>query len=306
MKQGTWGRLFTAMITPFKEDGSVNFSELERVAHYLVDIQSNDGLVVSGTTGESPTLSREEKLLVLETVLNAVGDKCTVIFGSGTNNTQESIELSKAAEKLGAHGLMLVNPAYNKPNQEGQLAHFTAIAKQTSLPIMIYNNPGRTLINLNVDTFKRLVDTCPNVVAIKDSSANVSQFTGLVRELSDRVLIYSGDDAYTLPMLSVGGYGIVSVAAHLVGKSMKQMVDCFYEDPIKAAQINAQLHPVFQSIFSAPSPAPVKYALSKTHGFDCERLRLPMLSLNSAEKAVVDKGLQEANSYVDRVTAVSL
>ena len=284
-----WGRLLTAMLTPFRADGSVNFDEAARLAAYLVDVQQNDGLVINGTTGESPTLKEDEKFKLLEVVLEAVGDRAAVVFGAGTYSTEESIHNTREAEKRGAHGIMLVNPYYNRPGQQGLYAHFSTVARQTGLPVMLYNIMPRSAINLETPTLLRLAEI-PNVVAVKEASGNMGQISDVCAQAPEGFRVYSGDDGLTLPLLSVGGYGIVSVAAHVVGREIKRMVSSYGNDPAEAAVIHKRLIPVTKAIFSAPSPVPVKYATSLA-GFDCARVRLPLVELNDEEKAVVTKAV---------------
>ncbi len=292
-----WGRLLTAMLTPFNPDGSVNAEEVGRIANHLVDDQKNDGLVVCGTTGESPTLDESEKLRVLELTLEAVGDRAAVVFGAGTYDTAESVVMAREAEKRGAHGIMLVNPYYNRPGQAGLYAHFSAVARETTLPVMLYNIQPRTSINLETPTLLRLAEI-PNVVAVKEASGSMVQISDVCGAVPDGFRVYSGDDGLTLPVLSVGGYGIVSVAAHVVGPEIKEMVvAALGGDPSRARTIHHRLAPVFKALFSAPSPVPVKYALSK-RGFDCARVRLPLVEMNDEEKRVVDRALDGLLSRV--------
>ena len=287
--QKDWGTLLTAMLTPFHQDGSVNYTEAARLAGYLVDVQKNDGLVVNGTTGESPTLTEAEKLKLLEVVLEAVGDRAAVIFGAGTYNTAESIQLTHEGEKRGAHGIMLVNPYYNRPGQAGLYAHFSTVAQETGLPVMLYNIMPRSGINLETPTLLRLAEI-PNIVAVKEASGNIAQITDVCAQAPEGFRVYSGDDALTLPILSLGGHGIVSVAGHVVGDRIKDLLNAFPSDPVLARKIHLELTPIYKALFSAPSPVPVKYATSK-RGFECESVRLPLVTLSDAEKAVVDKVL---------------
>lgn len=286
-----WGRLLTAILTPFNADGSVNYFEVRRIANYIVDEQKNDGVVVNGTTGESPTLTEEEKLKLLETVLDEVGSKAAVVFGAGTYNTSESIHLAKEGEKRGAHGIMLVNPYYNKPSQDGLYAHFSTIAKETSLPVLLYNIQGRTSVNLDTPTLLRLAEI-PNIVGVKEASGNVPQMSDVCRQVPAGFRVYSGDDGLTLPLLSLGGYGIVSVAGHVVGKYIKQMIEAFPTNPAKAAEIHHKLSPVYKALFMTTNPVPVKYATSLL-GFNCESVRLPLVELTDAEKVAVKKAMAD-------------
>ncbi|MFZ4508598.1 MAG: 4-hydroxy-tetrahydrodipicolinate synthase [Fimbriimonas sp.] len=280
-----WGPLLTAMITPFDANDQVNLAEARRVAAYLVDVQKNTGLVINGTTGESPTTDEGEKLAVLEAVLDEVGDRAAVVFGAGTYNTRESIHLTKEAEKRGAHGIMAVNPYYNKPGQEGLLAHFTAIAAATSLPVMLYNIQPRSAINLETSTLLELAKI-PNIVAVKEASGNIPQISDVIGSAPAGFRVYSGDDGLTLPVLALGGFGIVSVAGHVSGAKIREMVDAFATDVARARALHHELIPVVKAVFSAPNPVPVKFALS-LRGFDTEAVRLPLVTLSDAQKAFV-------------------
>jgi 4-hydroxy-tetrahydrodipicolinate synthase len=280
-----WGSLLTAMITPFDDQLSVNYAEAAKIAKHLVDVQKNDGLVVSGTTGESPTLESDEKLKLLEVVLEEVGDRAAVVFSSGSYNTKESILMTREAERRGAHGIMLVNPYYNKPGQQGLFAHFSTIAAETSLPILLYNIQPRSAINMENETLLRLAEI-KNIVAVKEASGNIAQISELCAKVPEGFRVYSGDDGLTLPILSLGGCGVVSVAGHIVGAEIKAMIECFSHDPAKARAVHQRLIPLIKALFAQPSPVPVKYATS-LHGFDCERVRLPLVGLNDAEKALL-------------------
>ena len=281
-----WGTLLTAMITPFDESGEVNYQEARRIARYLVDEQKNTGLVVSGTTGESPTLTEAEKLRLLEEILDEVGDSAAIVFGAGTYNTAESVHMTKEAEARGAHGIMIVNPYYNKPGQRGLEAHFRACAEATSLPVLVYNIQPRSSINLETDTLLRLA-SLPNVVGVKEASGMILQISDVCASVPSGFRVYSGDDGLTLPILSMGGYGVVSVAGHVVGKHIRKMVECFATDPAKAREIHHRIMPVVKACFCAPNPVPVKYFLSKM-GFACESVRLPLVTLDDRERGVCD------------------
>lgn len=285
-----WGRLLTAMLTPFGREGDVDLGEAARLAVHLVDVERNDGIVVNGTTGESPTLNEDEKFRLLETVLEAVGDRAAVVFGAGTYNTEESIALTREAERRGAHGIMLVNPYYNRPGQAGLYAHFSTIAAQTGLPVMLYNIQPRSAINLETATLMRLAEIS-NIVAVKEASGNLAQISEVCARKPDGFRVYSGDDGLTLPMLSLGAHGVVSVAGHVVGAAIAEMIDAFPSSPDVARALHHRLTPVFKALFSAPSPVPVKYATS-LQGFACERVRLPLVPLEESEKAVVREALK--------------
>ena len=281
------------MLTPFRADGSVALDEAKRVASFLVDNQKNDGLVVSGTTGESPTLSFDEKMALLEGTLEAIGDRAAVVFGAGTYDTAESIHLTHEAEKRGAHGIMLVNPYYSRPGQEGLYAHFSTIARETSLPVLLYNIQPRSAINLETPTLLRLAEI-PNIVGVKEASGSIPQISEVCASVPDGFRVYSGDDGITLPILSLGGHGVVSVAGHVVGAEIKAMLDAFFDgDLSKSRRLHHRLTPIFKALFSAPSPTPVKYALSR-RGYDCESVRLPLVTLSDEQKKVVDRAMEGA------------
>ena len=278
------------MVTPFGANGEIDHDEAARIAAYLVDDQGNDGVVVNGTTGESPTLDHEEKFALLRTVLDAVGDRAAVLFGAGSNDTAESVLATREAEQVGAHGIMLVNPYYNRPGQAGLEAHFSTVARGTSLPVLLYNIQPRSAINLETSTLLRLAEI-PNVVAVKEASGNVPQIADVCREVPEGFRVYSGDDALTLPLLSLGGYGVVSVVGHIVGARIKRMLDLFPTDPRAAAEINKTLIPVIKAMFSASNPVPVKYALSRL-GLGRPDVRLPLVELSDSERAAIDVVLE--------------
>jgi 4-hydroxy-tetrahydrodipicolinate synthase len=282
-----WGRLLTAMLTPFDAEGNVDVPEARRIARYLIDDMQNDGIVVCGTTGEAPTLSHEEKRAILDAVLEEVGSRAAVVFGAGTYDTAESIRYTKEAEQAGAHGIMAVNPYYSRPGQEGLDAHFRAIAEATSLPVMLYNIQPRSAINLETATLMRLAAEVPNIVAVKEASGSMGQIAEVCASAPPGFRVYSGDDALTLPVLSVGGHGLVSVAAHLVGDRLKAAIDKFWSEPAVSAAIAREVHPVIKAVFSAPSPVPVKYALSR-HGYGSPRVRLPLVELSADQAQRID------------------
>ncbi|MBS1702118.1 MAG: 4-hydroxy-tetrahydrodipicolinate synthase [Armatimonadetes bacterium] len=284
-----WGTLLTAMITPYNSDGAVNFKEARRIAAFLVDEQKNDGIVVNGTTGESPTTTEAEKLKLIEELLDEVGDRAAIVAGCGTYNTAESVHMTKEATARGVHGIMIVNPYYNKPGQRGLYAHYKACAEATELPVLLYNIIPRSSINLDTPTLLELAKI-PNIVAVKEASGNIAQISDVCGSAPSGFRVYSGDDGLTVPILSVGGYGIVSVAGHVIGKQIKEMVSTFASNPAKAAAIHHQLMPVVKACFCAPNPGPVKYMLTKM-GFDCESMRLPLVELDDSEKKTCDAAL---------------
>ncbi|NYE57061.1 4-hydroxy-tetrahydrodipicolinate synthase [Carboxydothermus ferrireducens] len=288
-----FGRLLTAMVTPFDRDGKVNLEQAQKLASFLVE-NGSDGIVVAGTTGESPTLSFEEKVDLFKAVVEAVGGKAAVIAGTGSNATEASIKLTKAAEKVGVDGVMLVAPYYNKPSQKGLVEHFQAIAGATSLPVMIYNIPGRTGVNILPKTMAKIAEL-ENVVAIKEAAGSVDQATELIRILPERVKVFSGDDSLTLPILAVGGYGVVSVASHLVGLKIKEMIDQFLLGNVAvAARLHQELYPLIKALFITTNPVPVKTALNlmghKVGGF-----RLPLVDMTEEEKEELVRELKNLN-----------
>ena len=288
------------MVTPFDANGAVDYDEAARIATYLVDAQRNDGLVVNGTTGESPTLSHDEAFRLLSAVLDAVGDRAAVLFGAGSNDTAESVLTAREAEAKGAHGVMLVNPYYNRPGQAGLEAHFSTVARATALPVLLYNIQPRSAVNLETPTLLRLA-RIPNVVAVKEASGNVLQIADVCREVPEGFRVYSGDDALTLPLMALGGYGVVSVVGHVVGARIKRMLDLFPTDPLAACSINKALIPVVKAMFSAPNPVPVKYALAR-RGYGRPDVRLPLVGLSDAEREAIDRVL-DADGVLDPAVA---
>lgn len=279
------------MVTPMKRDGSVDYEQAAALARYLVE-NGSDGVVVSGTTGESPTLTTDEKLRLFEAVLRGVDGKGRVLAGTGSYSTADSVRLSQAAARLGVDGLMLVVPYYNKPPQEGLKRHFEEIAAATDLPLMLYNIPGRTGVNLLPETIARLVESIGTLKAIKEASGSLDQVTQL-RRLCPGLAVYSGDDALTLPVLSVGGHGVVSVAGHLVGPSLRQMIDAFFAGRhAEAAEIHVRLQPLFRMLFITTNPIPVKVAM-RLAGFDVGPLRLPLCEPSEAERQRIEQVLHE-------------
>jgi len=286
-----FGRILTAMITPFKEDGSLDLDGAKVLARELVE-SGSDGLVVAGTTGESPTLSHEEKLALFRAVKEAVGEQAAVIAGTGSNNTAASAELTAEAASCGVDGVMLVVPYYNKPSQEGLYQHFLACAKATSLPVMLYNVPGRTGANLLPETVARL-SRVENIVALKEASGNFDQVSEILRQVPEHFRVYSGDDSLTLPLVALGAYGVVSVASHLVGRELKAMVEALVAGRLAEAQaIHLGLFPLFKALFMAPNPVPVKAALSLL-GRPAGKPRLPLVGLAAKEEAELRRVLEE-------------
>lgn len=277
-----FGRLLTAMVTPFNADLTVNVAQAKRLGKYLVE-NGSDGLVVCGTTGESPTLTKEEKVALFKAIVEEVGGRAAVVAGTGSYDTASSIALTKEAEKVGCDGVMLVAPYYNKPSQEGLYRHFRAVAECTRLPVIIYNIPGRTGVNVLPATVARLAGDVPNIVALKEAAGIIDQVSELRRVLPEEFAIYSGDDSMTLPMLALGAKGIISVAGHVAGKHIKEMIDAFTSgNTTLAANLHRKLFPLFKGLFIATNPVPVKAALN-LKGFGVGGVRLPLVEATLSE-----------------------
>ena len=275
-----FGRLLTAMVTPFAPDGALDYAAAQRLALALLD-SGSEGVVVAATTGESPTLSHEEKLRLFAEVKAAVGDRGVVIANTGTYNTAESIELTRAAEGTGVDGVMLVTPYYNKPTQEGLERHFQAVASATRLPCILYNVPGRTGVNMTAETAVRL-SAVENIVGIKEASGDLEQTARIVEEASEGFRVWSGSDEDTLPILGVGGYGVISVVSHLVGRQLGSMIEDFLAGRVdEAARTHRRLLPLVRAIFLVTNPIPLKYALQQL-GFTVGGLRLPLCEPDEA------------------------
>lgn len=277
-----FGRISTAMVTPFDAKGNIDFQKTSHLVEYLLK-NGSDSLVISGTTGESPTLTFEEKAALFKHVVNVVDKRVPVIAGTGNYNTRDSIELTKKAEDIGVDAILLVAPYYNKPNQEGLYQHFKAIAESTSLPVMIYNIPGRSSVNIEPETIIRLSEV-PNIKAVKEASGNLVQMTQIIANTPDDFVLYCGDDSLALPTLSIGGVGVVSVAAHIIGNEMQQMIQAFFSGNVtEAAKWHQKLLPIMKGLFAAPSPAPVKTAL-QLKGLNVGSVRLPLVPLTEKER----------------------
>ena len=282
-----FGRLLTAMVTPFDENGAIDRDRLVKLVDHLINT-GTEGLVVAGTTGESPTLGHDEKLQLFADVLEASKGRVPVIAGTGSNDTAASVELTKEAEKIGVDGVMLVAPYYNKPNQEGMYQHFKAIATSVHLPVMLYNIPGRAGVNLSADTVVRLAEI-ENIVCVKEASGNLDQMADIIERTPDDFAVYSGDDGLTLPVLAIGGHGVVSVASHVVGKDMQEMIQRFLEGDIeRAAEMHRRLLPLMRQLFAAPSPVPTKALLNKM-GVEVGGVRPPLVELTEAELRELDR-----------------
>lgn len=293
-----FGQVITAMATPFDSDGEIDFQATTNLVEYLIN-NGSDGIVVAGTTGESPTLSIDEKVALFVHVVTVADGRAKIIAGTGSNNTRASVALTQQAEQAGVDGVMLVTPYYNKPSQEGMYRHFEAIANATALPVMLYNIPGRSVVNLSVDTIVRL-SLIDNITCVKEASGDLDAASEIIERTSSDFAVYSGDDSLTLPMLSVGGTGIVSVASHIIGNDMQEMIKLFRTgDTAGAAALHRKLLPTMKALFAAPSPSPVKAALNLL-GVPVGGVRLPMLALTEEETATLQQFLPSAKQ--DAVT----
>lgn len=280
------GRLITAMVTPFDQDGNIDWATTERLVNYLIEDQKTDSIVVAGTTGESPTLTTGEKEQLFKFVVEKVAGRVKVIAGTGTNSTKSTIELSQMAEKCGVDALLLVTPYYNRPTQDGLFLHFKAAAESVKIPIFLYNVEGRTGVNLLAETTIKLAESCSNIVGIKEC-AKLEQLAEIISAAPEGFLVYSGDDSATLPALSVGAEGIISVVSHIVGKEMKAMIEAYVSGNVKeAAAIHRQLLPTFTQMFAFQSPIPVKYAMECV-AFPVGDVRLPLAPISGEQKAFV-------------------
>ncbi len=284
-----FGQLITAMVTPFNDKLEIDWETTGRLIDYLIDVQKSDALVISGTTGESPTLTDDEKIALYRFAVKHAAGRAKIIAGTGSNETAHSVHLTRAAEEAGVDGALLVTPYYNKPSQEGVYLHFKTIAEATKLPIILYNVPSRTVTSISVQTTLRLAQI-PNIVATKEC-ASIEQLTEIVKDAPEGFKVYTGDDSVTLPALSVGGVGVVSVASHIVGSRMKDLIETFKAGNVaEAIRINQELYPVFKGLFNCPhpvpNPVPVKYALT-LRGIPVGGVRLPLANITEQEAAFV-------------------
>ena len=283
-------RLVTAMVTPFTDDGEVDLEQAKKLALALL-YSGSEGLVIVGTTGESPVLKLEEELRLFFEIKKVVGDKGTVIAGTGSNNTAEAIHTTREAEKIGVDGCLLVVPYYNKPPQGGLYQHFKAIAESTRLPCILYNVPSRTATNLAAETTIGL-SYIDNIIGIKEASGDMEQVAKIINGAKEDFLVWSGNDADTLPILRLGGYGVVSVASHLVGKQIKRMIYSFLKGKTdKAHQINGELQQLFKDLFVVSNPIPVKYALNYL-GFNVGKPRLPLIEPDEKTATLIEETLK--------------
>ncbi len=279
------GRLVTAMVTPFNEDGTVNYEQAKKLALALLN-SGSEGVLVVGTTGESPTLTREEELRLFTEVKSAVGEQGAVIAGTGSNSTAEALEATKEAERIGVDACLMVVPYYNKPTQEGLYQHFKTVAQSTSLPCILYNVPSRTITNLSADTVIRL-SQIDNIIGIKEASGNLDQIAKIISNTREDFSVWSGNDSDTLHILTLGGYGVVSVASHLVGKQIKAMIDSAISGKTdEAAKIHHHLLPLVNALFVISNPMPVKYAVNYV-GFNVGKPRLPLIEPDEKSAAII-------------------
>ncbi|EBB5867204.1 4-hydroxy-tetrahydrodipicolinate synthase [Listeria monocytogenes] len=277
------GKVITAMVTPIHpEKDKVCKKRIHHLVNHLIE-NGSDGLVIAGTTGESPTLSHDEKIKLFRQVIETNDGRAKLIAGTGSNNTAETIAFTKEVAELGGiDAVLIVAPYYNKPNQDGLYAHFAAVAEASDLPVVIYNIPGRSVVNIEPETIIRLAGL-PNIVGVKESSGNLDNISKIIAETSDDFQVYSGDDSLTLPILAVGGNGVISVASHVVGNEMQEMIQAFEHGEVqKAAQIHRELLPLMNGLFSVPNPAPTKYLLNQ-QGISVGPVRLPLVDLNAEQ-----------------------
>lgn len=294
MKKPYFGRLLTAMVTPFNADGSINYEAGADFADWLL-ANGSDGLVVEGSTGEAATMDMDEKIKFMQTIVARVNGRAKIVAGAGTNCTASTIDLVKKMEACGVDGVLVVGPYYNKPTQEGYYQHFAAVAKATKLPIIVYNVPGRTGGNIAPETVARLAADFSNIVAIKEAAGNVAQTAELYRVLPEDFSIYSGDDGLILPFLSVGACGLISVLANVNGNILQQLMQAYSEGRVKdAADLNKVMVPLAKAMFVESNPIPIKAAVTKVTGIEAGAPRLPLTPISAAAEAKLNAALKAA------------
>ena len=294
MKKPYFGRLLTAMVTPFNADGSVNYAAGADFADWLL-ANGSDGLVVEGSTGEAASMDMDEKIKFMQTIVARVNGRAKIVAGAGTNCTASTIDLVKKMEACGVDGVLVVGPYYNKPTQEGYYQHFAAVAKATKLPIIVYNVPGRTGGNIAPETVARLAADFSNIVAIKEAAGNVAQTAELYRVLPEDFSIYSGDDGLILPFMSVGACGLISVLANVNGNLLQQLMQAYSEGRVKdAADLNKVMVPLAKAMFIESNPIPIKAAVTKVTGIEAGAPRLPLTPISAAAEAKLDAALKAA------------
>jgi 4-hydroxy-tetrahydrodipicolinate synthase len=287
----TMGRLLTAMVTPFQENGEVDYAQAKKLALALLG-SGSDGVVVVGTTGESPTLIHAEENRLFTEIKAVVGDRGVVVAGTGSNSTAEAVVATKDAEKIGVDACLLVVPYYNKPSQEGLYQHFKAIAQSTKLPCILYNVPSRTVTNLSADTVVRL-SQIDNIIGLKEASGNMEQVANVISNARKGFLVWSGNDSDTFNLMALGGYGVISVASHLVGKQIKDMIEKIVGGRVaEAAAIHRHLLPLVNALFIVSNPAPVKYALNQI-GFNVGKPRLPLVEPDEKSAVAIRETLKK-------------
>ena len=285
------GRFLTAMVTPFKENGDVDYEQAKKMALALLD-SGSDGVVVAATTGEAPTLSWEEELRLFTEVKSVVGDRGTIVAYTGSNSTSEAVEATRGAEKIGVDACLSVVPYYNKPTQEGIYRHFKAIAEATSLPIIMYNIPSRVIVNMTVDTIVRL-SQIDNIVGVKEANGDMAHVAQVISNSREGFRIWSGNDNDTFLIMTLGGYGVIGVVTHLVGKQVRKMMESVLDNNVKeAAAIHRHLVPLVNVLFIQPNPGPVKYALNHI-GFDVGKPRLPLYEPDETTAALIKDTLKK-------------
>ena len=285
------GRLLTAMVTPFNEEGAVDYEQAKKLAVALLN-SGSDGLVLVGTTGESPTLIREEEIRLFQEIKTVIGERGSIIAGTGSNSTAEAIEATREAERVGVDACLLVVPYYNKPTQDGLYQHFSTIAQSTRLPCILYNVPSRTITGLSADTVIKL-SHIENIIGIKEASGNFEQIATILNNARDDFLVWSGNDSDTLLLLALGGYGVISVAAHLVGRQIRNMIDyCIAGKVAEAAAIHRKLLPLVNVLFVVSNPIPIKYALNHLNS-RIGKPRLPLTEPDEQTAAIIREALEK-------------
>ncbi|MBI3931512.1 MAG: 4-hydroxy-tetrahydrodipicolinate synthase [Chloroflexi bacterium] len=284
------GRLLTAMVTPFNEEGTVDYQQAKKLALALL-ASGSEGVVVAATTGEAPTLTWEEEMRLFTEVKSAVGDRGNIIAYTGSNSTAEATEATRKAEKIGVDACLSVVPYYNRPNQEGIYQHFKSIAESVSLPVIMYNIPSRVVVNMEPETIGRL-SKIDNIIGVKEASANMEHVAKTLNSTREGFLIWSGNDNDTFPIMALGGYGVIGVTTHLVGKQYKKMMDLLLSGKIaEAAAIHRRLIPLVNAMFISSNPAPLKYALNHL-GFYVGKPRLPLIEPDEKSAAVIKDTLK--------------
>ena len=295
-QEAHFGQVITAMVTPFTEGdvSKIDEGQVERLVNHLID-NGSDGLVVCGTTGESATLTHDEKISLFQLVKKHAGGRAKLIAGAGTNNTADSISLARQALEIGMDALLLVTPYYNKPSQTGLIAHFSAIANAVGeLPVMLYNVPGRTSVNMTAATSVHLAQLCSNILAVKEASGDMLQTGEIARTAPEQFHIYCGDDNVNLPTLALGGVGAVSVTSHVAGKAIKAMHTAYFAgDIVTARKLHLATLPLTRALFCTSNPVPVKYALQRLGVLTNAAVRLPLVEITAPEAETVDRALAE-------------